>query len=479
MQHKTAYKLHKVKKQWVAIAGTVTALSVALLAQNSKAAADEQTTTPPSESATVELTADEVAQTQPVAVSAKATSETNPEIVSVENRSTDTSTVDNAVTQQNWTPVDKIEPTDEKEQEKSYEQSETVTSKESTAPQSSVANVEDEQATSTTETSEETKESDVKDSHAIVTSSDQQKTITAGWVKDEKTGHTYYQDEQGNKLDGWQTIDGKTYYFDNTVLTKGYNFTIDPDNTYYFDDETGEMWTNRWYLNGGSNIITHWYYFGADGKAVKGYQTIDGKNYYFRPNGIQLKGIGTDADGKVIQTDSNSGEVINKEFKPSTFYENDNHWYYIDPDGKLAEGWRTIDGKKMYFNYGGAQVKGYLININGQNYYFDQDTGEMWTNRFVREANTQYPYGITGYSWYYLTSDGTAARGLQEINGQTLYFNFASSQQVKGGYKLVDTGKGNSYFDPDSGDMWRNRSNVEIGGQIYNIDADGNATEVK
>lgn len=50
-------------------------------------------------------------------------------------------------------------------------------------------------------------------------------------------------------------------------------------NLRYFDPETGAMVTNQWH----NEYEAVWYYFGADGTAVSGWQSIGGDKYYFYP----------------------------------------------------------------------------------------------------------------------------------------------------------------------------------------------------
>lgn len=50
-------------------------------------------------------------------------------------------------------------------------------------------------------------------------------------------------------------------------------------NLRYFDPETGAMVTNQWH----NEYEAVWYYFGADGIAVSGWQSIGGDKYYFYP----------------------------------------------------------------------------------------------------------------------------------------------------------------------------------------------------
>ena len=270
----------------------------------------------------------------------------------------------------------------------------------------------------------------------------------------ERVGSFYYFDKDGKALTGWQTIDGKQLYFTEKGRNrpgsqyKGSLYTID-GHKYYFDPDSGEMWTNRFVY-----YIGNWYYLDSQGRAVTGYQTIDQQPYYFDNDGKQLKGIGYDKDGQLILTDYNSGVILKQKIENKKFYQKNNNWYYLDENNQFATGWQTINGQKLYFNSDGSQVKGKMISLDGKKYYFDPDSGEMWTNRFVSLSQYNERYSSYFNVWYYLGADGAAVTGKQTIDGKQLYF-YSDSWQAKN--QLIRKNNKFYYFDPDSGEMWTNR----------------------
>ena len=66
------------------------------------------------------------------------------------------------------------------------------------------------------------------------------------------------------------------------------------------------------------------------------------------------------------------------------------NWYYYDKEGKLLTGRQTIDGVQLYFDKNGKQVKGSLVDIDGKTYYFDKDSGAMWTNTTLEKDGKTY-----------------------------------------------------------------------------------------
>ena len=149
-----------------------------------------------------------------------------------------------------------------------------------------------------------------------------------------------------------------------------------------------------------------------------------------------------------------SSLVESQEQETNTFYQVDGKWYCLDENGELATGWQIIDGKILYFNADGSQVKGEMVSIDGAAYYFDQDTGEMWTNRFVEQILYNNYYKSYYTAWFYLGEDGKIVTGRHTINGQELFF-YSSGIHAKG--KSVEINGNVYYFDPDTGEIWKNR----------------------
>ncbi|MBP2623147.1 KxYKxGKxW signal peptide domain-containing protein [Streptococcus oricebi] len=295
-----------------------------------------------------------------------------------------------------------------------------------------------------------------------------------------------YLDKDGKALTGLQTIDGKTFYFDESGYAEQGNIVKIDQDIYYFDPDTSEMVTNRFVYSYEKWKYKEaaWYYLGADGKALKGYQTIDNIHYYFNQEGKQLKGQGFDHEGKTVLTDEQSGKILEKDQWPKANSFNqraDGKWYYINDKLELVKGWQTIDGKKMYFREDGSQVKGEFIDIDSKRYYFDQDSGEMWTNRFAGKLERNEEFRANYTDWYYLGSDGAALTGPQIIDGKEYRF-YNKGKQLKGVAWLNEDDR-YSFYDRDTGELVRNDFHYVgarsfntyapyLNGYIY-LDADG------
>ena len=142
--------------------------------------------------------------------------------------------------------------------------------------------------------------------------------MTLGWQK--INGFRYNMGTDGKIKTGWQTIDGKKYYFypatDKTkkqykgTAVKGFfNYN---KSQYYFD--ASNAMTLGWQKVNGFR-----YNMGTDGKIKTGWQTIDGKTYYFYPVTVNARGHykGTAAVGHTMIGDKlyyfqNDGVKSNK-----------------------------------------------------------------------------------------------------------------------------------------------------------------------
>lgn len=133
-------------------------------------------------------------------------------------------------------------------------------------------------------------------------------TASAVWVKS-SSGYSYKDDDSGEKLTGWQTINGSKYCFDtNGIAYTGFK-KINGSYYYFNSAKMGRM------VTGWATIGKSKYYFGTDGKMRAGKMLkINGDTYYFQKNGKMATGklkingkvydFGT--DGKLVTSSSSS-----------------------------------------------------------------------------------------------------------------------------------------------------------------------------
>ncbi len=178
----------------------------------------------------------------------------------------------------------------------------------------------------------------------------------------------YFSPETGEMQTGWQKIENETYYFSmetGKILTGWQEIG---NKTYYFLPRYGEMQTGRQkigsktYLFGQNGAMqtsglvkygTDTYYCGPDGVLRKGWQTINGKKYYFsKKNYKMLTGRHKIKDsyyifyqnGQLAQSESVSLVTVG------------NNIYCAGKNGKPACGWQIIHNK-LYFASKYGRVK--------------------------------------------------------------------------------------------------------------------------
>ncbi|MDU5765549.1 MAG: cell wall-binding protein [Streptococcus salivarius] len=233
----------------------------------------------------------------------------------------------------------------------------------------------------------------------------------------------------------------------------------------------------------------NWYYKDANGENLKGAQTIDGQNVYFRDNGQQVKGGLAKPNGFLDRYyDVDSGDLWT-----NRYVEFNGNWYYLGNDGKPVTGAQTINGQEVFFHrYHGFQIKGdfagYYSEVSTDGNYYDGQTGDKVTHKgFVQRKLGD---------WFYLDDKGDKVMGLQTIDGKLYYFTASGAskyiqygKQVKGeaisfvnnskyapvyGVGTNDKVTQRYYFDENTGEAVKNRY-IYLQGDWYYFGDDGNA----
>ena len=184
-------------------------------------------------------------------------------------------------------------------------------------------------------------------------SSDSNQTLTDQNTSDEgKIQVPVIPQSQSNNVDEisetgkpntFNTINNKTYYYDNNgILSK-----------------------NQWYTNWG-----HSYYFGADGaRYTNQLAQINNDVYSFDAQGI-------------MQTDY--------------FQQRNSKTYYFGADGKeYKDQFYNNWGRTYYFQADGSRLDNGFYNNWGRTYYFGDD-GARWDNRFYNNWGHTYYFGGDG-----------------------------------------------------------------------------------
>lgn len=232
----------------------------------------------------------------------------------------------------------------------------------------------------------------------------------------------------------------------------------------------------------------NWYYKDANGENLKGAQTIDGQNVYFRDNGQQVKGGLAKSNGFLDRYyDVDSGDLWT-----NRYVEFNGNWYYLGNDGKPVTGAQTINGQEVFFHpYHGFQIKGDFAYYSEGSFggdFYDGETGEKVTHKGFVKRNSG--------DWFYLDENGNRLKGLQNIDGKLYYFIASGAskyiqygKQVKG--EIVDFVANSNiapvysnwnkyeinrryYFDENTGEAVKNRYIYDRGAWYY-FGEDGNA----
>ena len=281
---------------------------------------------------------------------------------------------------------------------------------------------------------------------------------TTGWIVE--NGNKYYV-ENGEKVAGFKTMDGKTYFFsrDNTkygVMRTG-KFQIG-DYYYCFDDTTGEMLTGLFEYKGQK------YFANESGELQLGYQTIDGKAYFFSRDKTMYGVLKT---GK-FQIDG-AYKIFNESLQTGLF-EFEGNKYYADSDGVLQGGFQIDNGKTYFFSrdntkYGVMRTGKFQI---GDYYYcFDDTTGEMLTGLFEYKGQK-----------YFANESGELQLGYQTIDGKAYFFSRDKTMygvlktgkfQIDGAYKIFNESLQTGLFEFEGNKYYANSKGVlQTGFQTIN-----------
>lgn len=199
------------------------------------------------------------------------------------------------------------------------------------------------------------------------------------FVQNKENQAWYYLDEHGYAVTGKRIINGKAYCFDSEGRQIKGQMMQQGNKQYYISAQTGEMAVSRFIFEN-----NNWYYADAFGCLVQGAKVIDGKLYYFNKDHSQLKGGW--AEGRYY--DAVTGQAVINQFIQIAA----NQWAYLNQEGHKVTGLQNINNKVYYFGSNGAQVKGKLLTVQGKKCYFDAHTGEQVVNRFVEAGRGCWYY---------------------------------------------------------------------------------------
>ena len=276
---------------------------------------------------------------------------------------------------------------------------------------------------------------------------------TGGQFVDKDNRKYYIKDD--HKAIYWHKIDGKTYYFDDGgEMVVGWQY-IEIPGTGYRDN----LFDNRPVFEIG--LQQKWYYFGQDGELQEfvGWQQLEIKdsltvgkkhgegfegpevlklsNYYFNQDHSLKTGWFYDQSNwyYLAKTGYSGKDYLGGE-RRAGWINDDSTWYYLDPTtGIMQTGWKYLGNKWYYLRSSGAMATGWYQDGSTW-YYLDAQNGDMKTG-----------WAYVGNKWYYLRSSGAMATGWVK-DGSTWYYLHASNGDMKTGWFQVN---GKWYYAYSSG----------------------------
>ncbi len=238
-------------------------------------------------------------------------------------------------------------------------------------------------------------------------------SASANWQKTEK-GNWVYVTSNGSRLKGWQTIDGKRYYF---YPKNGVRYT-------------------RW-----KRVGQNYYYFGDDGVMRTGWQRVGKYTYYFGTNGVRAAGWTNIRNSK--------GKIC--------------RYYFIPKNGRMVTGFATISKKRYFFSPEGVLQYGW-IRVNGKVYFGKNQTGQLAQNEWINLSD------YSGrYNGYFFKSDASMA-----VNQWVSYRWVGSNGQYTGVTNkvgLVDEQNGTYFYNNSHRRVYN--SFASAGGKRYYVNGAG------
>ncbi len=276
-------------------------------------------------------------------------------------------------------------------------------------------------------------------------------TNTGQWIHE--NGEDYYI-VNGKKVEGFQTIDGKTYFFGlgSARLLRGWQ-SLGSNKKFYLNKD-GSV-TQGW-----QHIDNEDYYARAN-FMLEGFQNIDGKTYFFGLGsarllrgwqGLNNKKFYLNKDGSVTQGwqhINNEDYYVKDNFMVDSFQTIDDKTYFFGlGSARLLRGWQSLGpNKKFYLNKDGSVTQGWQ-HIDNEDYYVRDN---FMLEGFQNIDDKTYFFGLGSArllrGWqglnnkkFYLNKDGSITQGWQHIGNEDYY---ARDNFMLEGFQNID---GKTYF---------------------------------
>ena len=251
--------------------------------------------------------------------------------------------------------------------------------------------------------------------------------VSGGHFQEDSSGNWYYYTATGEKLRGWQNVDGVTLYFDEEGRQAKNGERIIDGSHYYFSHYSGAVKTNYWHTwsieirRQEPFAKTYNEYYGSDGRRYYGWHRVGDQLYYFDHTG-RVENALTTFKGQDYLFD-NHGKLVKDAFYIQSlrvFAGTLNTSYRSNKFGQVLTGEHHINGDDYYFSNSGSAVTA-IVTKGGKDYYYFE--GKLLKNYLgpllVRQYMDDYTYyhGIVGTD-----KDGRVLTGVSTANNGKLYY---------------------------------------------------------
>ncbi len=173
-------------------------------------------------------------------------------------------------------------------------------------------------------------------------------------------GKKYWFQPDGSLMSGWCTLGDWTMYFDPETYEAAIGVKKIGEDAYLFD-ANGVL-----YKGNGTPVVDGKKYFVQDSKLMSGWLKLADWQMYFDPETYAAATGISIIDGKAYLFDANGVEIL----KSRTEVINGKK-YWFQPDGSLMSGWCTLGDWKMYFDPETYVAAVGRVLIDGDYYLFD------------------------------------------------------------------------------------------------------------
>lgn len=243
---------------------------------------------------------------------------------------------------------------------------------------------------------------------------------------------------------------------DNGTDTSKKNGWYKENGAYYYYENDKKVKNKLLFLKPGIYLV------GKDGKRQYGWQEFEGKQYFFKDDGIAHCNWMND-NGTWYYFDITYGFM----YKDTAMVSESGDVYLFGADGKRLKGWCDFKGKRYFVGSKGYALRG-MQKVNGKYYYFHPSKAYLYKNKKITMKNGDI---------YYVDQNGVQYnRGFKTLktNGKSQTYFFQINGKARKGWMKLN---GNwYYFTKGSGVMLQNCKVTNSKGQTYKFNAQGICT---